>query len=77
MKVNDIITTACRYMHIELPDCCYTDVMTTTLADQLQYNPLLTNLLMCLDTVLSEMNSILPNIAVVNIGMSFQILCHL
>lgn len=64
MKVKDIIISACRYMHIELPDCCCSDKLTVALSDQLQYNTVLINLLMCLDTVLSELNGILPNIAV-------------
>ncbi len=67
MKVKDIIVSACRYMHIQLPDCCHSDKLTVALADQLQYNTVLINLLMCLDSVLSELNNILPNIAVADL----------
>lgn len=70
MKVKDIIMSACRYMHIQLPDCCHSSKLTVALADQLQYNTVLINLLMCLDTVLSEMNSIVPNIVVADVEVA-------
>ncbi len=67
MKVRDIITSACRYLHIELPQCCNSSVLTAELSYQLQHNSVLTNMLMCLDVVLSELNSIVPNLVVADV----------
>ncbi len=67
MKVRDIIISACRYMHIELPDCCNSTQLTTALSYQLQHNTVLINMLMCLDVVLSQLNSVVPNLVLVDV----------